>query len=216
MVKHWLGMLLLCLVTTSCSGWNSELNTLAVDDINKNSKPICDFDTKNTCFSESVNLLMACMGPNEGASGQMLDEYVCSGQKGALVRFTNPLDMHYVEEGRPFEYTVYSGKKACFRFSGDRENFTVDSDELGILMVRKLSNGDTQVSCFNNKSFIIPAEVQSKGCRNQKTAIKDFFPKHDTGIKKKVKASGEVVFDHFQFSFLGTGTPSEPLVKCNL
>ena len=202
----------------SCTGWNSELDTAFIDDGLKSQKPLCEFPVKNNCYTQSMDLLMACVQP-VGSSPELIDTELetCQNDSGKLITFIDDsLDgfIHY--ENQKIQFKVYDGQKKCFRFTGNRENFLIDENEFGDIKVQTLENGDTKVSCFFNESFTIPAAAKTKGCRGSQQKASAFVPGHKLQAVEKKVESGEMVFDFFQFSILGAGVVEKEIFKCQL
>lgn len=191
-------------LVTSCSGWSSELNTQSMG--NKESKA-CPLELKTNCYQKAMNLLLNCAQPVGDTPEQFSEDLVyCANESGKIVFFDKKLDILSVEKGESFQFGLYQDQTPCFNFKGSRKDFQIESKELGSIEVKTLDNGEVHLSCFDEESTVISQQDIEKGCVSA--------PGFKTLLAKKKQDDGKVVLDHFQFSFLGTGVPAEPLFKC--
>ena len=206
----------LFLLVSACSGWNSELNTLNIPDSKIQQKPQCQFKTKDNCFSRSMNLLMSCVNTT-GQHEEILTEdlRLCSNEKGKQIIFDTPLDLVGNFEENVLSFTIYSEQNKCFRFTGTSQNFKIDQNPFGEIEVKTLSNGDTQVSCFFNESFTVTEEIKNLGCRDEKTKVAQFLPKAQLKQKKAPQFLEPSDINSFGFSFEGLEVPAE-IFNCRL
>lgn len=202
----------------SCSGWNSELDTVFVEDPQKSEKPVCQFKPMNNCYSRGLNLVMNCMSSAQGGVEKLSQDWVkCSNQNGKTVLFRgDSLKSYFHYEDQVLNFSAYNKQKKCFDFMGDQKSFSIQSDEFGELSVTHLDNGDISVQCFFDEGFVIPAQAQLKGCRGEKALGRDIIPTHQLKARQENTQQSEVIFDHFQFSLLGAGAPATPMFQCEL
>ncbi len=217
MLERVVLFLSLGLFINGCSGWSSELKTAKIGDQQKSTQPVCQFEATNNCYSKSMELLMSCVQPVTVNAELISDQFdSCSNDSGKLVLFQNSLAMVEDFETEVIEFKVRNGQKTCFRFVGNAANFIIDQTGFGQVQVNTLADGDIKVSCLFGDGFVIPAEAKTLGCQGEKAAVEEFLPGNRWSVQKQALESGEEVFDHFEFLFLGTGVPRQPVFKCHL
>lgn len=206
------------LSVSACNGWNSSLTTAQISDVSKSNKPICAFDSVNNCWSQSVKLLNNCFMGDGPSPTLQTDDLIKFENKDnqEVIFFKNSLEQHLYFNNKSLHFIAYNGKKPCFEFVGDEQNFQLSSKDHGLLSVVQQANGDTQVNCFFGESFIIPKEARQFGCRGQKDLGDHLVPRALLKSHQSKSSSGEMSYDHFQFSFFGAGVLSQPLFQCEL
>ena len=198
---------IILLFITNCSGINSEGDTAYIPDKPNFQKPRCNFKASNNCWTKSVALLSNCLGPeapNEVDVFKDGNKY-CSNSSGKLIVFPRPFQL---EDEGIIEFEAWN-KKKCFDFKGDDQSFEIDGGlELGKLSVAKQANGDIQVQCFHNESFVIPAEAVENGCQGVSNKVGDYLPKASLFSFQEVEDFG------YQFVFQGVGGSPQSIFKC--
>ncbi len=217
MLKETISIGLLGLLVASCSGWSSELDTAFIDDGKSLKKPICEFEVTNNCWSQSLKLIQHC-APVVADAEELLtaDNESCKSSQGKQINFIDDsLDAFLAYEDHPLHFKVYNGQKTCFELYGRPGSFSIESDEFGALSIQTLASGDIQVSCFFNEGFVIPKDAQTLGCRGQKAAPEQVTPAYGLNYEQQKDGSGGVIYDQFQFFFVGGGASEKPLFNCH-
>ena len=197
------------LFLVSCSGMNSELDTLYIPGGEVSEKPRCQFKPASNCWTKSVALLKSCMEPETPGD---LDIFVenkrfCSNKSSKLIEFPNPFDF---QDEISMEFRVINLVKGntCFHYKQSASSFTVDENEFGKLRVETLDNGDIRVQCFFDEEFIVPAEAVEKGCQGVNSKVGEYIP------RASVRSFQEAEDFGYQFMFQGLGGNPQPIFKC--
>lgn len=202
-------LLSVLLFLVSCSGMNSELDTVFVPDKDISEKPRCQFKPTNNCWTKSVALLSSCMEPE---NPEDIDVFVenkrfCSNKSSKLVEFPNPLQFQD-ENSMEFRLINLVKGNTCFHYKQNGSSFTVDENEFGKLHVKTLDNGDIHVQCFFDEEFIVPAEAVEKGCQGASLKVGEYIPKAFVRSFHESEDSG------YEFMFQGLGGSPRPVFKC--
>ncbi len=204
-----ISLILVFLSVLGCSDWNSAIETSSNNGINVNQKPKCSFKVTSNCWVQSMEMLGSCLSDEIEETGVMShDSYNCENGPNQLVNFINPNKLASNFAKGALDFRIYNKLKPCFRFSGDAENFIIDS-AFGKLQVKSQSNGDTEIVCLSGEKLILSKTVKERGCRNQNVSIADFVPRAELVVAKDLTQVSYV------FNFLGLGTGPKPLFNCS-
>lgn len=170
----------------------------------------CKVDFAKTCWSETIQKVMSCLGPErEGVFS--FDKKFCTNDQAMLVDFANPAAMFespYDMVNSAVQFRVLSdSKKECFRVSGSRAAFEITLSQTGEKVFFQDDGENLRFTCLDGQEVAIETK-NYEGCFAKKGAE---FMQTVPGIELDLwQENKSTVGWFFQFR----GSSQKPVFRC--